>query len=200
MLVDAVFKGAPAKLLFHADRNGFFYVLDRTTGEVLLAKSFLRRNDWASEIAANGKPVVKDPRGCPSDAANWDSTAFSPETNLYYFMALEECTGKPTGYPDQTGQRFLRAVNIETGEIAWEVAQSGAARAKTWSGVLATAGGLIFYGQPNGGFAAVDQRDGKTLWQFPTNARMKASPITFTFGGNQYVAVAAGPNILCFGL
>ena len=67
-------------------------------------------------------------------------------------MALEECVGKPTGYPDQTGQRFLRAVNIETGEIVWEVPQPGPARAKTWSGVLATAGGLIFYGQPNGGF------------------------------------------------
>ena len=91
-------------------------------------------------------------------------------------------------------------MNIDTGEIAWEVPQPGSARAKTWTNVLATAGGLIFYGQPNGGFAAVDQRDGKTLWQFPTNVRMKASPMTLSFAGNQYVAVAAGPNILCFGL
>ncbi len=200
VLVDTVYKGKPAKLLLHADRNGFFYVLDRTTGEVMFAKSFLKRDDWASSIAPNGKPVVTDPRGCPSDAANWDSTAYSPETHLYYFMALEECTGKPTSYPDQTGQRFLKAVNIETGDIAWEIPQPGAARAKTWSGVLATAGGLVFYGQPNGGFAAVDQRNGKTLWQFPTNVRMKASPITFSFNGNQYIVVAAGPNILCFGL
>jgi alcohol dehydrogenase (cytochrome c) len=200
VLVDSVYKGKPSKLMLHADRNGFFYVLDRTTGEVLLAKPFLRRVDWATRIGTDGRPVVIDPRGCPSDAANWDSTAFSPDTRLYYFMALEECTGKPTGYPDQTGQRFLRAVNIETGEIAWEVAQPGPARAKTWSGVLATAGNLIFYGQPNGGFTAADQRSGKTLWQFPTNVRMKGSPMTFSFGGNQYVAVAAGPNILCFGL
>jgi alcohol dehydrogenase (cytochrome c) len=106
---------------------------------------------------------------------------------------------KPT-YPDQKGQRFLRALNIETGQIAWEIPQPGPARAKTWSGVLATAGGLVFYGQPNGGFAAVDQRDGKTLWQFPTNVFMKASPIAFTVGGNQYIAVAAGADILCFGL
>jgi glucose dehydrogenase len=200
VLVDTVYKGSPSKLLLHADRNGFFYVLDRTTGEVLLAKPFLRRVDWASSIAPDGKPVVTDPRGCPSDAANWDSTAFSPETRLYYFMALEECIGKPTGYPDQTGQRFLRAVNIDTGEIAWEVPQAGPARAKTWSGILSTAGGLIFYGQPNGGFTAADQRTGKTLWQFPTNVRMKASPMTFMFAGHQYIAVAAGPNILCFGL
>ncbi len=167
---------------------------------MLLAKPFLRRVDWASSIGPDGRPVVVDPDGCPSDAANWDSTAYSPLTGLYYLMALEECVGKPTGYPAQTGQRYLRALNIETGEIAWEVPQPGNARAKTWTGVLATAGGLIFYGRPNGGFAAVDQRDGKTLWHFPTNVRMKASPMTFTVEGKQYVAVAAGPNILCFGL
>jgi PQQ-dependent dehydrogenase (methanol/ethanol family) len=201
VLIDTTYNGKPSKLLLHADRNGFFYVLDRTDGKVLLAKPFLRRVDWASSIGSDGRPVVKDPRGCPSDAANWDATAWSPETRLYYFMALEECVGdKPGGYPDQSGQRYLRAVNIDTGEIAWEVAQPGAARAKTWTGVLATAGGLIFYGRPNGGFEAVDQRDGKTLWRFPTNVRMKAPPITFSFAGNQYVVVAAGPNIMCFGL
>jgi glucose dehydrogenase len=200
VLVDTTWQGKPAKLLLHADRNGFFYVLDRTNGKLLLAKPFLRRVDWASSIGADGRPVVIDPSGCPADAANWDSTAFSPRTRLYYVIALEECTGKPTGYPDQTGQRFLRALKIDSGEIAWEVPQPGPARAKTWSGVLATAGGLVFYGQPNGGFVAVDERTGKALWRFETNARMKASPMTFSLGGNQYVVVAAGPNILCFGL
>jgi PQQ-dependent dehydrogenase (methanol/ethanol family) len=201
VLVDTLFQGKPSKLLLHADRNGFFYVLDRTNGKVLLAKPFLRRVDWASSIGPDGRPVMNDPRGCPSDAANWSSTAYSPQTRLYYFLALEECVGdKPGGYPDQTGQRFLRAVNIETGDIVWEVPQPGAARAKTWSGVLATAGGLVFYGQPNGGFTAVDERTGKTLWHFPTNVRMKASAMTFAVAGQQYVAVAAGPNILCFGL
>jgi PQQ-dependent dehydrogenase (methanol/ethanol family) len=200
VLVDTEFRGKPAKLLLHADRNGFFYVLDRETGKVLLAKPFLRRVDWANGIGADGRPVVVDPRGCPSDAANWDATAYSPLTRLYYVMTLEECTGKPTAYPDQTGQRYLRALKIDTGAIAWEVPQAGPARAKTWSGVLATAGGVLFYGQPNGGFTAADQRTGKTLWQFPTNVRMKAAPMTFTWGGKQYVAVAAGPNILCFGL
>ena len=200
VLVDTTWRGAPSKLLLHADRNGFFYVLDRTSGKVLLAKPFLKRVDWASSVDANGRPVVLEPRGCPSDAANWDSTAYSPETRLYYVIALEECIGKPTGYPEQTGQRFLRAISIDTGEIAWEIPQPGDARAKSWSGVLATAGGLVFYGRPNGGFAAVDQRTGKTLWEFPTNVHMKASPITFSYGGRQYVAVAAGPNIICFGL
>lgn len=200
VLVDATYHGRLRKLLLHADRNGFFYVLDRTNGALLLAKPFLRRVDWAAGIGKDGRPLVKDPRGCPDDAANWSSAAFHPGTRLFYFLALEECTGSPQGYPDQTGQRFLRALNIETGEIVWEVAQPGPARAKTWSGVLATAGGVVFYGKPNGGFEAVDARDGKMLWRFETNVRMKASPMTFELKGNQYVAVAAGPNILCFGL
>lgn len=200
VLVDTVYRGTPSKLLVHADRNGFFYVLNRTNGKLLLAKPFLRRVDWAKSIDDSGRPVVVEPHGCPSDAANWDATAYSPKTRLYYLLALEECTGKPTGYPDQTGQRWLRAISIDTGDVVWEVPQPGPARAKTWSGVLATAGGLVFYGQPNGGFAAVNERDGKTLWEFPTNVRMKASPMTFSWEGKQYIAVAAGPNILCFGL
>jgi PQQ-dependent dehydrogenase (methanol/ethanol family) len=200
VLVDAVYMAKPRKLLVHADRNGFFYVLDRVTGELLLAKPFLRRVDWASGIGADGRPQVKNPRGCPDDAANWSSTAYSPVTGLYYFLALEECVGRQMGYPDQTGQRYLRAVNIDTGAIVWEIAQPGPAKAKSWSGVLATAGGLVFYGKPNGGFDAVDARSGETLWHFATNVRMKASPMTFSVGGKQYVTVAAGPNILCFGL
>ena len=192
VLVDTVYRGKPSKLLLHADRNGFFYVLDRTNGKVLLAKPFLRQVDWASSIGPDGRPVVVDPKGCPADAANWDATAYSPETRLYYLMAKEEC-GRPS-------QRFLRALNIETGEIVWEVPQFGPAPNKIWTGVLATAGGMLFYGQPHGGFAAVDQKTGKQLWRFPTNVRMKAPPMTFSFGGNQYVVIAAGPNILCFGL
>jgi len=200
VLVDTRYRGEPRKLLLHADRNGFFYVFDRTDGKLLLATPFLRRVDWATGIGSDGRPQVKDPKGCPSDAANWSSAAFSPATGLFYFLALEECTGTRSGYPDQSGQRFLRALNIETGKIVWEVPQPGPAKAKTWSGVLATAGGIIFYGKPNGAFEAVNERDGKLLWRFETNVAMKASPITFEVGGRQYIAVAAGPNILCFGL
>ncbi len=76
LLVDTVWQGAPRKLLLHADRNGFFYVFDRVSGALLLAKPFLRRVDWASEIAPSGRPTVIAPKGCPSDAANWSSAAF----------------------------------------------------------------------------------------------------------------------------
>ena len=71
-------------LLLHTDRNGFFYVLDRTNGKLLLAKPFLRRVDWAKSIDDAGRPVVVEPHGCPSDAANWDATAYSPKTRLYF--------------------------------------------------------------------------------------------------------------------
>ena len=91
-------------------------------------------------------------------------------------------------------------MNIETGEIAWEVPQPGPARAKTWSGVLATATGLLFYGQPNGGFVAVDQRDGRTLWQFPTNVRMKASPMTFASAAGNTSRSRRGRTSCVFGL
>ena len=200
VLVNAAYRGKPRKLLLHADRNGFFYVLDRTSGELLLAKPFLRRVDWATGVGADGRPRVTDPKGCPDDAANWSSAAFSPVTRLFYFLALEECTGSPQGYPDQTGQRFLRALDIETGEDRLGGAAARSGEGEDVDGVLATAGGVVFYGKPNGGFEAVDERDGKTLWRFETNVRMKASPMTFEVGGKQYVAVAAGPNILCFGL
>lgn len=195
VLVDTQYKGKPSKLLLHADRNGFFYVFDRSNGTLLLAKQFLRRVDWASGIGADGRPVVVDPKGCPDDAANWDSTAYSPTTHLYYLMAIEQC-----GRTNADAQRYLRALNIETGDIVWEVPQPGPAPNKLWTGVLATAGGLVFYGQPNGGFAAVNQNDGKTVWRFPTNVGMKASPMTYMLHGKQYIVVAAGPNIICFAL
>ena len=123
VLVDTIYKGSPAKLLLHADRNGFFYVLDRTTGEVLMAKSFLRRDDWASSIGPDGKPVVTDPRGCPSDAANWDSTAYSPETKLYYFMALEECTGLPPSSAPRARRLNTQAITRKNSWAARTISQ-----------------------------------------------------------------------------
>ena len=108
VLVETSWRGQPLKLLLPANRNGFFYVIDRTDSKLLLAKPFLHRVDWASSIGPDGRPVVVNETGCPSDAANWESTAFSPLTHLYYVIALEECTGIPTGYPNQTGQRYLQ--------------------------------------------------------------------------------------------
>jgi putative heme-binding domain-containing protein len=208
VLIDTEYRGKPRKLLLHADRNGFFYVLDRITGEMLLAKAFAKRMTWTRGIGADGRPLpppeANPALDCPVDAANWDSVAFSPVTRLFYVVALEMCrVGKDWKGAEpklEPPQRFLRAIDIDTGNVSWEIPLRGVAIQKMWPGVMATAGGLVFYSDPNGTFAAADERTGKTLWHFPTNVPMKASPMTFTIDGKQFVATVAGPNILCFGL
>ena len=101
---------------------------------------------------------------------------------------------------EDPGKKYVRALDIETGKVVWERPQIGNAEGKRDAGLLATAGGLIFYGNPGGEFVAMDERNGNTLWHFIANGENKASPMTYMVGGKQFVAVAIGPNILCFGL
>lgn len=209
VLVDTTWKGQPAKLLLHADRNGFFYVFDRTTGERLLSKSFLHRLTWASGIGSEGRPVRLPPGdlNCPDHATNWNGTAFSPATRLYYVIAIEKCTLnlRPGSWknalpPEDPAAKYLRAIEIETGRIAWEVKLVGPIDGKRVAGILGTAGGLLFYGDPSGYLVAADERNGRTLWKMPLHATLKTSPMTFTANGKQYVTLAAGSNIMTFAL
>jgi len=209
VLVDTRYRGQDRKLLLFANRNGFFYVLDRTNGQVLLAKPFINKLTWASGIGPDGRPQ-RLPEGdelCPEDATNWNATTFSPVTRLYYVMALEKCvvkispgSGLKEPPKEDPGMKYLRALDIETGKVVWEKPQLGPTEGKRCAGVLGTAGGLLFYGDPNGDFVAVDERDGKTLWHFPANSENKASPMTFTVSGKQFITIAIGPNIISFGL
>jgi PQQ-dependent dehydrogenase (methanol/ethanol family) len=216
MLVDAEFHGSPRKLLVQANRNGFFYVLDRLTGKVLLAEPFVKKVTWASAIGPDGRPMRLPPNDSCSmgSAANWPSTAFNPGTGLFYVLASESCGaftpndqqweagqsfygGGTHRIPGAVSRQYLRALDLQTGKIAWELPQEGS----TSSGVLATAGGLVFYGDNSGAFVAVDARDGKPLWNFNTSQpRWRASPMTYSLDGNQYVAIAVGPMILTFRL
>ncbi len=209
VLVNTKFRGQDRKLLLHADRNGFFYVFDRTNGHLLLAEKFVRKVTWASGIGSDGRPQLAPDSSvsCPDHATNWNGTAFSPATGLYYVMALEKCSVKlspgswKTERPrEEPGKKYLRALDIETGKIAWEVPQVGPIDGKRVAGLLGTAGGILFYGDPSGYFIAADERDGKTLWRVPLNATMKTSPMTFTVEGKQFVALAVGSNVMCFGL
>lgn len=209
VLVDTRYRGKDRKLLMMANRNGFFYVLDRTSGQVLLARPFINRLTWASGIGADGRPqlVQEGDVSCPETAANWNATAFSPESRLFYMVALEKCVAKVAsgGWKkaqpqEELGKKYVRALNIETGKVVWERPQTGNAEGKRDAGLLATAGGLIFYGDPGGDFVAMDERSGKTLWHFITNGENKASPMTYTVENRQFVAVAVGPNILSFAL
>jgi PQQ-dependent dehydrogenase (methanol/ethanol family) len=209
VLVDTIYHGQHRKLLLHADRNGFFYVFDRTNGKLLLAKPFMHRITWASGIGADGRPIPLPPSdlGCPDHATNWNGTAYSPVTRLYYVMATESCTVRlrPGSWknplpPVEPGRKYLRAIDIETGKIAWEIPQVGPIDGKRVAGILGTAGGLLFYGDPSGYFLAADERDGKTLWRVPLNTTIKTSPMTYSIDGEQYVTLAAGSSIMTFGL
>jgi len=225
VLADLTWQGQPRRVILHANRNGFFYVLDRTSGQMLLAKPFVKNLTWAREIGPDGRPVLipgQEPRpeghkACPAveGATNWFSTAFNPATGLYYVQTLEKCTiftltpgewkagrsyygGSTKNVPGEPGQKILRAIEVATGRIAWELPQTGPA--DSWGGVLGTATGLVFLGEDGGALLAADAETGKPLWHFQANTLWKASPMTYRFDGTQYVAVAAGPSILAFAL
>jgi alcohol dehydrogenase (cytochrome c) len=209
VLVDTQYRGEARKLLLHADRNGFFYVFDRTNGKLLLSEKFIDRLTWASGIGTDGRPqrLPEVEILCPEAATNWNATAFSPVTRLYYVMAYEKCAIKLSAAKrgarsaqEDAGKKVLRAIDIETGKIVWERPQIGSAEGKRNAGVLATAGGLLFYGDASGDLVAVDERDGKPLWHFAANESIKTAPITYSIGGKQFIALAVGSNILCFGL
>ncbi len=218
VLVNTRFGGRDRKLLLQANRNGFYYVLDRTNGEFLLGKPFVKKLTWASGIDKNGRPELVEGNKptrtgtvtCPAvrGATNWYSTAFNPNTSLFYVMAVEDCNlyqqSQLGGYvphrdPKNPPEKYLRALDMETGKIVWEIQQVGPPEAN-YSGVLSTEGGLVFYGETGGGFAAVDAKTGKTLWHFEANQPWKASPMTYMMNGRQYVAIASGGNILSFAI
>lgn len=219
VLADTLWKGQPRKLLLHANRNGFLYVLDRTNGKLLLATQMVDRMNWASGIDQQtgapsllpaNEPSVQGTVACPAvrGATNWYATAFNPATRLYYVMTVEDCTlyrkAEDGGYgryndPAHPAQKILRAFNIETGKVVWQIVLPGPVQSN-YSGVLTTAGGLLFFGESSGGFAAADARTGKVVWHFETNRAIKASPMTYAIDGRQYVAIASGANVLSFAL
>jgi alcohol dehydrogenase (cytochrome c) len=225
VVIDANFKGQPRKLLVHADRNGFYYVFDRLTGELLLAKPFVKNLTWAKEIGKDGRPVLnpnQEPttqgvRVCPSleGATNWYSTAYNPATRMYYLQTLEGCAnfvkrdtqwmagrgymgGNARPLPGESRKKFLRALDMQTGELKWEVPQTGPGN--SWGGVVATAGGIVLFGEDGGLLSVVDATTGERLWQFPAGVSWRASPMTYAFDGKQYFAVSAGANVIAFGL
>ena len=220
VLADADYGGRPRKLLLQANRNGFMFVLDRTTGEFLMAKPFVRKMNWASGYGPDGKPrllpgnnvTAAGVKGCPSvrGATNWYATSFNPGTKLFYVMTVEDCSiyrktsRESQGYegvrdPSDPGLKYLRAMDIETGKMVWEIPQQGPQEAN-YSGVLSTGGGLVFYGETGGGFAAVDAKSGKTLWVIHGNQPWRGCPMSYMLNGRQYVSVASGSNILTFAL
>jgi PQQ-dependent dehydrogenase (methanol/ethanol family) len=225
VLVDANFRGAPRKLLLQGNRNGFFYVLDRLTGKVLLGEPFVKKLTWASGIGADGRPIllpgneptVEGQEVCPAvaGAANWPSNAYNPATGLFYMFAEESCNiyskndqwweagksfygGGTRRAPGDGGGKFLKAIDIQSGKTTWEIPDIGGGILA--SGLMATAGGLVFYGDGSGAFVAADAASGKLLWHFNTGQSWKAGPMTYMVDGKQYIGMAAGATIMAFGL
>jgi alcohol dehydrogenase (cytochrome c) len=224
VLVDATWQGRPRKLLMQANRNGYFYVLDRVTGEYLSGTPYVKNITWASGLTKEGRPIVvpnmePTPAGrrvCPSleGASNWYSASFSPRTGLFYVQTNDKCgiftrvdqtweagkgfMGGTFSAAPEPARRVLRAIDIQTGKVAWELPQSG--NVDSWGGVLATASDLVFFADDSGAFAAADAKTGKRLWSFQTSQVWKASPMTYVFDNRQMLAIASGPNILAFGL
>ena len=206
-----------------ANRNGFFYVVDRSTGKLVLANPF-GKVTWSDSKDAEGRPVANSqskptPEGrqvCPGAAGitNWESPTFDPQTKLFYVTAREQCDMFSTApqpyeaghayygsayFPADSSEPFwgaLRAIDPATGKMKWEFRHAS----PSWAGVLSTAGGLVFTGDSEGNFIALDAAAGKALWHFQTGAAIYAAPIAFALDGKEYVAIAAGSALYAFAL
>jgi alcohol dehydrogenase (cytochrome c) len=224
LLLDTGENGATRRLLVQANRNGFFYVLDRTNGKFLRATPFVQNLTWAKGIDTAGRPIlsglIPTAEGTPicpgiDGATNWFSPSYSPDTGLFYVLALESCNlfqAKPkefvkgetfyntgtTSLPGERMRKILLALNLADGKTAWSYPQVG--NGNSWGGTLATSGGLVFFGDDTESLEAVEAKTGRVLWHFHTGQVFRASPMTYAVAGVQYVAIAAGSDIFSFSL
>jgi alcohol dehydrogenase (cytochrome c) len=208
---NILFERDGRKLLAHFDKNGHYYLLDRTDGELLLAKPFARA-DWGEVDPRTGAVTVRrvpTPDGVaicpgPAGAKEWPHAAYSPRTGLLYVPVVEQCgifKTAPTEFreslPYWGGDVQLRT-DRQWGEVKAIEPLSGR---EVWSwrsphpmvaSLLATAGDLVFAGEPTGEFSGFDARTGEKLWSFQTGSGIHSSPVTYSVDGRQYVAVHSG--------
>ena len=229
VLVNAEFKGRQRKLMLWGNRNAFYYVLDRETGEFLLARDYAKQT-WAETIDKNGRPK-RLPNTLPSKegtlvypdvggGSNWWSPTFSPLTNLFYVMAYDgasiyyfaedeyepgrlflggygaRASRGSAKFPQESYVSAVRALDPLTGERKWQ----HRVQAKSTSGLLATAGNLVFGGTVKGNFFALDAKTGGELWRLDIGGRVHAAPVSYMIDGKQYVTIAAGSSLFTFGL
>jgi alcohol dehydrogenase (cytochrome c) len=225
ILFNDTIAGQPRKLVAVANRNGFFYVLDRVTGAFLTGRPYTQVT-WAKELDANGRPIVlpnTDPtpegnRVCPSGTGgtNWHSPSYSPKTRLMYFFSKEQCDtfmadeklepphrpGRPYigsaffALPDENDDAAVRAIDPKTGTVKWEFREFSGA----WAGVFSTAGGLVFSGDGQGNLIALDAETGNHLWHVPLGGPIQSAAISYAVDGRQLVTIPAGGAIFTFAL
>ena len=222
MLYEAEIRGQKRSVVAIANRNAFFYILDRKTGEFLAGTPYAKQT-WAKGLDDKGRPMVI-PGSEPSEkgtkvwpnlngATVWFSPSYSPETKLVYVATreigavyykrdqeFEEGTffagGGEEELPPDDAYGAIRALNSGTGEMKWEFRL----HSPPWSGVLSTGGGLVFSGSTEGNFYALDAGTGKPLWNFQTGGNVAANPVSFLVDGKQRIAVCANRVMYVFGL
>lgn len=216
VLIDGEIDGQPRKLVAQASRNGWFFVLDRKTGKNYVSSQFVKTN-WASGVDQHGQPIPKPGKQpqiagalvSPNQggAVNWPPPSFSPQTGLFYVNATRafslyyifDDSEKPEGWGgnDQGGwaESMLQALDYRTGKVRWS---------HKWqtpginSGLLSTAGNLLFAGDPAANLVALNAKTGEPLWHANLGSSMTNGAITYELDGLQYVVVAAGDKIFSF--
>ena len=223
VLGELTIDGRPRKVVMFANRNGFYYTLDRLTGKVIVAKPFVETT-WAKEIDAAGRPMLlpgnlpdeNGTRTCPDlgGGTNFMSPSYDPTMRLFFVTARETCatyygwdqpftpgeqyTGGATRRPrEQKNFGALRAIDPITGERRWEFRYTSVSS----SGVLTTASGLVFAGDGEGNILAFDSRTGKNLWHYQLGFPMRSTGgTTYLLDGRQYLLVPSGSMLTAFAL
>jgi alcohol dehydrogenase (cytochrome c) len=217
VLADLVLDGELRKVVMVANRNGFFYMLDRVTGELLVGKPFTDTT-WAREIGSDGRPIVLNDgsKGClpdPWGGTNFMPPSFNPDLGILFVTAREVCATfvpqEPEIIPGRTsfggvvwidrdqGYGALRAIDVRTGERQWEFRYPSA----TMAGVMTTASGLVFAGDHEGNFMAFEASTGRNLWHYQTGSRIwGAAAVTHVLDGRQHVLIPSGTTLVAFAL
>jgi alcohol dehydrogenase (cytochrome c) len=215
VLIDDVVNGQPRKLVAQASRNGKFFVLDRTTGKPIVTSEFVKIN-WSKGVGPDGRPIPNPEKNPQIDgalvtpnqggAANWPPPSFSPLTGLFYVPATQGWSiwyiydpgENPQGWggTDRGGysESMLTAIDYKTGKPRWTHKWEGVAR----SGVISTAGNVVFTGGNTNSLVALNATTGDALWQARLNTAISNGPITYTLDGQQYVVVGAGDTLWAF--
>ena len=217
VLVDLEWNGAPRRVVMLANRNGFFYVLDRESGELLLGEPFTGTT-WARELDADGRPIIVNDgsQGClpdPWGSTNFYPPSFDPNLELFFVTARETCatfvqqepeyvpgqqsTGGVIWIDQDQGWSALRALDPRSGELRWEFRYPS----PTFAGVMTTASGVLFAGDHEGNFIAFESATGRDLWHYQTGSRIwGAGAMTFMLDGRQHVLIPSGSTLVAFAL
>jgi alcohol dehydrogenase (cytochrome c) len=219
VLFDGEFQGQQRKMLAQAARNGYFFVLDRATGKNLLSSPYAGAN-WSKGVDEIGQPIPNDAKEPKTDGVllntpgqggtNWFPPSFDPETGLFYVNAvngyslayLTDTDERPEGYGGNGrtlwSQSVLKAIDYKTGEARWVHEFPG--KGTAGSGLLSTAGKLLFSGDPSGNLIAWDPATGRVLWHFRLPAPVSNGPMTYELDGRQYLVAGAGDTLYSFAL